>query len=95
MSPAEVARARAQMKAGLLMGLEAASSRAERLARLTAIWDRVPPLEETIALIDAVGTGDVRDLAGRLIEGGTAAMALYGPVSNAPSIEELTGRLVA
>jgi hypothetical protein len=83
------------MKAGLLMGLESASSRAERLARLTAIWDRVPPLEETIALIDAVGTGDVRDLAGGLVERGTAAMALYGPIDGAPSIEELTGRLVA
>ena len=42
MTPAEVARARAQMKAGLLMGLESPSSRAERIARLLAIWDRVP-----------------------------------------------------
>jgi predicted Zn-dependent peptidase len=33
MSEAEVARARAQMKAGLLMGLESPSSRAVRLAR--------------------------------------------------------------
>ena len=50
------------MKAGLLMGLESPSNRAERLARLVQIWDRVPPLEETIARIDAVTTGDVREL---------------------------------
>jgi predicted Zn-dependent peptidase len=34
MTPAEVERARAQMKAGLLMGLESPSSRAERNARM-------------------------------------------------------------
>ena len=44
MTPAEVARARAQMKAGLLMGLESPSNRAETLARLMQIWDRIPPL---------------------------------------------------
>ena len=94
MSPAEVARARAQMKAGLLMGLEGASSRAERLARLLAIWDRVPSLEETIDQIDAVGTGDVRELAAGMVETAQPAMALYGPVAGAPSVEELAGRLV-
>ena len=50
LSEAEIARARAQMKAGMLMSLESPSSRAERLARLLAIWDRIPPLEETVAL---------------------------------------------
>ena len=57
MNPEEVARARAQMKAGMLMGLESPSNRAERLARLVQIWDDVPPLEDTIARIDAVTTG--------------------------------------
>ncbi|NBC96818.1 MAG: insulinase family protein, partial [Deinococcus-Thermus bacterium] len=51
---AEVARARAQMKAGLLMGLESPSARAERLARVLAIWGRVPPLSETVARIEEV-----------------------------------------
>jgi hypothetical protein len=55
--PAEVARARAQMKAGLLMGLESPSNRAERLARMVQIWGRVPPIEETVARIDAVTRG--------------------------------------
>ena len=49
MSSAEVERARVQLKAGLLMGLESPSSRAERLARLLAIYDRVPSLDEAIA----------------------------------------------
>ncbi|RVT82799.1 insulinase family protein [Rhodobacteraceae bacterium CCMM004] len=95
MSPAEVARARAQMKAGLLMGLESPSSRAERLARLLSIWGRVPDLDETVARIDAVTTGDVRDFAANMATSGQAALALYGPVSKAPGLEALTGHLAA
>lgn len=95
MSEAEVARARAQMKAGLLMGLESPSNRAERLARLVAIWDRVPPLEETVAKIDAVGVSDVRDFAAGLIAPGEAALAIYGPAQDAPSLEDIRARLVA
>jgi len=95
MSPAEVARARAQMKAGLLMGLESPSNRAERLARLIQIWDRIPPLEETVARIDAVTTGDVRDFAERLAVSAPAALALYGPVDQAPDLAALEARRVA
>jgi predicted Zn-dependent peptidase len=95
MSPAEVARARAQMKAGLLMGLESPSNRAERLARLIQIWDRIPPLSETIEKIDAVTTGDVRDLAQRMAETAPAALALYGPVESAPGLAQLQERRAA
>ncbi|MEP3052612.1 pitrilysin family protein [Ascidiaceihabitans sp.] len=89
MSPAEVARARAQMKAGLLMGLESSSNRAERLARLVQIWDRVPPLEETVSMIDAVTTGDVRAFAEAMAATATPALALYGPVEAAPTLSRL------
>ncbi|GAA0284890.1 M16 family metallopeptidase [Rhodovulum strictum] len=95
MTPAEVARARAQMKAGLLMGLESPSNRTERLARLVSIWDRVPGIEETIAHIDAVTTGDVRDFAAQMAGAGRAALALYGPVAKAPALDALQGRLAA
>ncbi len=95
MSPAEIARARAQMKAGLLMGLESPASRAERLARMVAVWGRVPEVEETVEKIDAVTTGDVRDLAARLAAGAPFAMALYGPVDRAPHLDALKARLAA
>jgi predicted Zn-dependent peptidase len=94
MTEAEVARARAQMKAGLLMGLESPSSRAERLARVVAIWDRVPPLAETVDLIDAVDRDAVRAHAGRLI-GARPTLALYGPVDGAPDLDTLAERLAA
>lgn len=94
MSDAEVARARVQLKAGMLMGLESPSSRAERLARLLAIWGRVPEPEEAIAKIDAVTLPDVRRYAGEMI-GADAALALYGPVDGAPSLEEIRRGLAA
>lgn len=95
LSEAELARARAQMKAGLLMGLESPSARAERLARLVAIWNRVPALDETVARIDAVTLAGLRDHAGALGQAGRAAMALYGPVEAAPDLSTVTERLVA
>jgi predicted Zn-dependent peptidase len=95
MSPAEVARARAQMKAGMLMGLESPSNRAERLARLVQIWGDVPPLEDTIARIDGVTTGDVREFAERIAQSAPAAMALYGPIDAAPSLPDLQERRAA
>ncbi len=95
MSEAEVARARAQMKAGLLMGLESPSSRAERLARLMAIWGRVPDLDEVIGKIDAVDMAEVRDFAGAMAAGGRAAMTIYGPESAAPDLRSLRERLAA
>ncbi|MGV6802797.1 MAG: M16 family metallopeptidase [Ruegeria sp.] len=95
MSREEVARARAQMKAGMLMGLESPSNRAERLARLVQIWGRVPPLEETVAKIDAVSTADVRAFAEKMAVQAPAALALYGPVSNAPSLAQLQERRAA
>ncbi|SHH85409.1 M16 family metallopeptidase [Marivita hallyeonensis] len=95
MSPAEVARARAQMKAGLLMGLESPSSRTERLARMTQIWGEVPPLEDTVSRIDSVTTGDVRAFAEHLACKAPAALALYGPVQAAPGLDALQQRRVA
>lgn len=94
MAEAEVARARVQLKAGMLMGLESPSSRAERLARLLAIWGRVPTPEEAVAKIDAVTTADVRRYAGEMI-GADVALALYGPVAKAPSLEEIRRGLAA
>lgn len=94
MTEAEVARARAQMRAGLVMGLESPSSRAERNARLLSIWGRVPPLSETVAKIDAVDTAAVRAYAADLTTA-RAALAIYGPVAGAPGIEAIRKGLAA
>ncbi|WP_370230435.1 M16 family metallopeptidase [Cognatishimia sp.] len=95
MSAKEIDRAKVQMKAGMLMGLESPSSRAERLARMVSIWGRVPGLEETVAKIDAVSQNDVRDFAAHMAVKAPAALALYGPVSGAPALEQIQSRRAA
>ena len=91
----EIERARAQMKAGLLMGLESPSNRAERLARMLQIWGRIPTLEEVVEKIDAVSLADVRGFAEEIAARAPAALALYGPVEAAPSLEALQERRAA
>jgi predicted Zn-dependent peptidase len=95
MSEAEVNRARVQMKAGMLMGLESPSSRCERLARMVMIWGRVPELDEVVAKIDNVNTGGVAEYAARLCASGVPSLALYGPVAGAPEVGVLADRLAA
>jgi predicted Zn-dependent peptidase len=95
MTEAEVMRARAQMKAGMLMGLESPSQRAERLARMLSIWGRVPTIDEAIAKIDGVSTQDVRDFAARMAGQAGTALALYGPAEAAPTLDALKDRLAA
>jgi len=94
MTEAEVNRAKAQLKAGLLMGLESPSSRAERNARLLSIWGRVPDLDEAVAKVEAVTTPGIRAYGATLLAP-KAALALYGPVARAPGVEEILKGLAA
>ena len=94
MSDVEINRARAQMKSGLLMGLESASSRCERIARMLIIHGRVPTLDEVIAKVDAVDVPAVREFAAQLLVQ-KPALALYGPVQKAPDFDAITKNLAA
>lgn len=85
----ECTRARTQMKAGMLMGLEGASSRAERMARMIQIWGRVPSLDEVVAKIDDVRRDDLRRYAAHMALGAPMALASYGPVASVPAIADL------
>ena len=95
LSQAELDRARAQMKAGLLMGLESASNRAERLARMMQIWGKIPDLSETVERIDAVDLDKLRSYAQHVATQAKVTTALYGPIGSAPGLEELESRRVA
>jgi ribosomal-protein-alanine N-acetyltransferase len=56
----EVARAKAQMKSGMLMGLERPSSRTEQIASNLLAYGRVLSVEELTAKLDAVDAEAVR-----------------------------------
>ena len=91
----EVDRARTQMKAGMLMGLESPSNRAERLARHLSIWGRVQSVDETVERIDAVDVAAGRRFGEELASRAGSALALYGPIDAAPSLGDLRARLAA
>lgn len=94
-SEAEVARARAQRRAGLLMGLEGPWARTQHMARMLALLGRVQDMAEMVAEIDAVTVDRVRAYAARLVTRGEMAMAVYGPALAAPEAGALRARLVA
>jgi predicted Zn-dependent peptidase len=75
----EIARAKAQMKAGLLMALESSSARAEQLARQMIVHGRPMPLEEIVAKVDAVTVESARAAGRALIARARPAVAALGP----------------
>jgi predicted Zn-dependent peptidase len=93
-SDAELARARAQVKAGLLMSLESTGSRCEQLARQLQVFGRVIPTAETVARIEAVGIADVQRAAARIFRG-SPTLAAMGPAAQVPDIARIRERLAA
>jgi len=94
----EVARARAQMKAGLLMALESSSARAEQLARQIIAYGRPIPLEEIVGRIEAVTVDTVRAAGRALLARSRPAIAVLGPnngLEQAAMIAESLGRRAA
>jgi predicted Zn-dependent peptidase len=78
LTEAEVARAKAQMKAGLLMALESSRARAEQLARQIIAYGRPIPLSELVGKIDAVTVESARAAGRALICGSQPAVAALG-----------------
>jgi predicted Zn-dependent peptidase len=64
---AEMARAKAQLKAGLLMGLESSSARAEQMARQLLLFDRLMETAELVDRIETVSAEAIRTLAAGLV----------------------------
>ncbi len=80
-SDAELQRAKIQMKAGLLMGLESSFTCAKMLARQFLIYGRFIDADEIVAQIESVQKEDVLRAAQRLFAG-TPTYALLGKLGN-------------
>ncbi len=91
---AELARARAQVKASLLMSLESTGSRCEQLARQIQVFGRVIPTAETVARIAAVTVADVQRAAAKLFRAAPTLAAL-GPADRVPALPSIVDRLAA
>lgn len=88
----ELARAKAQLRAGLVMALESTSSRAEQLARQVAIYGRPQTMEEMIERVDAVDKAAVEKVICRLITG-TPTIAAVGPAGGLEAYDAIASRL--
>ena len=77
-SEPEVARVKAQMKAGLLMALESSGERIGQLARQMMAWGRPIPLDELVAKVEAVTVDSARAAGRALIARGQMATAVLG-----------------
>lgn len=83
LTEAELARAKAQAKAGLLMGLEAVGSRCDHLARQIQVKGRIVPPAETVAMIDAVTLAQARAAGQAALSGGEAVATVGGKLAKA------------
>ena len=87
----ELARTKAQMRAGLLMSLESTSSRCERLAQNMLIHGRVFSYQEIIDKIDAVDASAVMNVAQRMLRTKPTVAAL-GPVGRLERMAPISAR---
>jgi hypothetical protein len=78
LTEAEIARAKAQMKAGLLMALESCSARAEQMARHILAYGRPLTAEELVARIDAVSVETTQNAARGLLSRSRPAVVALG-----------------
>jgi predicted Zn-dependent peptidase len=91
---AELNRARAQLKAGLLMSLESTGSRCEQVARQWQIFGRIIPASETVAKIEAVTEQDIRAVAAKIFRT-RPTLATLGPIAQVPRLSKIIDRLAA
>ena len=88
----EVARAKAQLRSGFLMGLERPSARAEQIAAHLFAYGRVLSIDEIKQKLDAVTVGAVRHFGERVMATHRPAIAALGPVGKLESYESFARR---
>ena len=89
---AEIVRAKAQMRAGLLMILENPAARAGQMARHILTHGRPLGMGEILERIEAVEAADVAALAARAFAS-PPTLAATGPVRRLPRVEAVAARL--
>lgn len=89
----EAARARAQIKASMLMSMESPAARAGQIARQILLFGRPIPTEELTERLEAISAERLRDLAGRLFSECNPTIAAVGPVKKVMAQKDIAERL--
>lgn len=90
----ELARAKAQIKASLLMSRESMMSRANRQAKYLMSFGMVPDTQKLVAQIDAVTPARLQALAQRIFDG-TPTLSALGPLKKLSSYDTIAKKLAA
>ena len=91
--PRELKRARAQIRAGVLMSLESTASRCEQLARQLLVLGREISIAEISERIEAVDEAALDRIARRIFSQ-PATFAALGPIKGAPDFDAIVNRLL-
>lgn len=91
-SAAELARAKAQLKSGLLMSRESTSNRAEQLAQHMLVRGRIASSAEIVAKVDAIDLDAIAEVATRLRRS-PPTVAATGPLAKLEDYETIWARL--
>jgi len=91
----EVERAKAQLRANLLMARESVSASGDALARQIMLFGAPQSDKELLAAIDGLDPGAISAMAGRILESSAPAVAVVGPKSDVMSNAELARLLAA
>jgi predicted Zn-dependent peptidase len=94
LTPVELARAKAQLKAGLLMSLESTSARCEQLAQHLLIYGTPFDPAEIVGRIEAVDAAAIGRVVARLRAGPPTVTAL-GPLRRLEDFDRVQARLAA
>ncbi len=90
----ELARAKAQMKANLVMGRESMMGRANQQAKNLIYSGKTLDIQEKVRKIDALSLTDISDMAKRIFVTDTTFAAL-GPLETLESYDSIVRRLAA
>lgn len=91
----EIERARAQIRAQLLMGQESPAARAGQIARQMMLYGRIITNSEMMERLASITPARLTDLAGRLFFDTTPTLSAIGPLEQLVPLEKIVGALSA
>lgn len=92
LSEAEAARARAQLKVSLLMGMERPGTRAEQIAGQLFALGRIQSAAEIVEQLDVIDAAAVKRYAAQVMQKSVPAVAALGPVGKLESFAAFSRR---
>jgi predicted Zn-dependent peptidase len=89
---AELARAKAQIKAGLVMSLESATGRADQIARQFLSFGKVPEIADLVVRIEEVTRDDIKNLASNILISTRPAISAVGSLKYLATQERIAAK---